>query len=199
MTTGEAVVADELHPFDEVDNQVAVEMLRKLYDADTLEMPGRAPAFNPDAALWACQHIYRVIQFLLLRNLGADLMEANLPDFAGVKTADAIYSADIMLRYLPVISGLAKRLAPDDPLVMRLKQTAEQWPFSSVGCDMGTLETNTAIILADPSLSIAYADRIIEQREQKRITNDGEEMLISSVLGNFQQILWPGLKAGLQI
>jgi hypothetical protein len=196
---GQAVVAGELHPFDETDMETAVVVLRDLYDRDVPEMPRVAPVFDAGAALWSAQFIYRSFQLLLLRQLGPEHIQTELTAYSMPQTAEAIYSADLTLRYLPMVFNLAKRLAPDDPLVQRLLVTGAQWPYSSVGCTINISAIDTDVVLAHPSLSIAYADKVIEAKDNKRILNDKERTLVLSVLGNYAQLLWPGFESSLNM
>lgn len=191
---GRALVANELHPFDDTDNESATEFLHQFYERDKIEAPGTAPGFDPLAALWASQYLYRAFQLLLLRKLGEEHIEKELTDYSEPQTADAIYSVDLMFRYLPMVFSLARRLAPEDPLVMRIKHTGHLWPLSSVGCEIDQSAIDISIILSHPSLRTIYADRIIEAKDKKRVSTDAEKDLISSVLGNYAELFWPGFE-----
>ena len=194
LIEGRTLVANELHPFDETDNETAIEILQKFYAHDKMEAPGNVPVFDQAASLWAAQYLYRAFQLLLLRKLGPEHIEAELKDYSLPQTAASVYSADLALRYLPVVFNLAKRLAPDDPLVKRLKETAQQWPLSSIGCDIDQSMIDLTVILSHPSLSTIYADRIIVAKDKKRVTTEAEKNLIQSVLGNYAELLWPGFE-----
>ncbi len=51
-------------------------------------------------------------------------------------SASMIYSADLCLRHLPQLLTLAQGLSPDDPLVLHVKKTLLEWPFSGAGLEL---------------------------------------------------------------
>jgi hypothetical protein len=127
----------------------------------------------------------------MIRDLGAEQVEAHLAPYPGTLTPQAVYSADLTLRYLPDLLQLAKGLAPDDVLVACLKNTLSQWPFSSVGTE-GLEAQNLEPVLAHESLKYAYTDRIIKRKDTSRAQNEAITELIREALGAHAPILWPG-------
>lgn len=194
LYAGNAAVAHELHEFSAYDKETALQQLQYLYERETIEAPGMAPAFNGDAAMWAACFIYKATQLLLIRKLGEEHIAPNLADYNAPATPDVVYSADLTLRYLPPLMNLAEALAPADPLVVHLKAIAAKWPYSSVGCKLEADEAAEKIIFEHPSLSIAYADRIIEYNDKKRAITDKEKELLTTVLGNHAAVLMPGFE-----
>jgi hypothetical protein len=85
---------------------------------------------------------------------------------------------------------LAKGLSPNDVLVVLLKQTAKDWPYSSVGMELGDdVEINA--IMNDSSLKYSYIDRIIEARDNNRCNNTQVNELVAEALGDHAGTLWP--------
>ena len=130
---GNVTIAGGLHDFDAKDKAATIIKLQKQYQRSILEMPYEAPEFHEAAAFWGASFIYRTVQFILLRDLDEEKIKTHLQDFAGEKTPEVIYSVDLTFRYLKDLLGLAKGLSPSDPLVIRLKEMAGKWAFSSVG------------------------------------------------------------------
>lgn len=190
FVTGDVEVAPDLQPFTEEDLQQATAVLQDRYAHDALELPGKAPEFAADAALWAAQCIYRATQLVLLRALGEEQISLLLADFPQKKTPQAVYSADLTLRHLPDLYNLAKGLSPEDVLVHRLRQLAETWPFSSVGMKTDKLPDET-ILLRHPALMQAYLDRIIAAKDTSRIHHPQIVAGIVAALGDHVQALWP--------
>jgi hypothetical protein len=190
LEKGQVTVARQLNPFSEEDLQEAGVVLRKYYTDDALEMPYTAPGFSAEAAIWGATYLYRASQFIMLRDVGEQEVHAHLSDFSGVISPEAIYSADLTLRYLPELLYLAKGLAPDDILVKCIKHRLVQWPFSSVGTEVAR-EVNHQPILAHPSLKYAYIDRIIQQKDIKRATDEAIAEAIREALGAHSSVLWP--------
>ena len=185
-------VAGEILPFGEDDVQETIGVLGQYYANDVIEMPHKAPAFSPEAAAWSARYLYHVIQLMLLRHLGDKQIDALLLPFTGEVNADAIYTVDLSFRYLPDVFRLAKSLAPEDPLVQRITETALLWPFSSVGIPIPEAPVPNAI-LEHPSLRAAYVDRIITAKDATRCNTPEMEPLVMEALGAYPEQLWPGI------
>lgn len=192
MQSGQVTVPHEMVNFEQVDLKDSVVLLEAYHYSDSLEMPGIVPNFHADAALWAAKYIFTTIQLLLLRNIDGAEIDTYLRDYGGERSAEAIYSADLTLRFLPDLLKFGSGLSPADPLIVKLKSTAERWPYSSVGVEELTSQADENI-LAHPSLRIAYIDRIIQKKDVARLRYTNEKNLLKEVLGNHQAKLWPDL------
>ena len=190
---GQVTVVDQLIPFTPQELLETQTILENYYHSDVLEMPGTAPAFDATAASWAAQYIYRIVQLAMLRDAGAAALTRWLTPYASASTAAQIYSADLCLRYLPDLLSLSKGLAPDDPLVQQIRETAMQWPFSSTGMNLPAQGDITAIV-ASPSLLQAYADRIIATRDINRCNTTAIRNTVTASLGDYACVLWPDYK-----
>jgi len=195
---GVVTVPRQLLAVEDADLQEAGRLIRQFYESDRLEMAYVAPVLDETAALWAAQYFFRAVQFVLLRDLEEDQMAIHLPPYGGELNAGAVYSVDVVFRYLGPLFKLSSGLAPHDPLMDRFRATAAAWPFSSVGLgvelctdDIVSLE----VIFSHPSLKYAYVDRVILLRDAGRI-NDNVKVAaaLQEVLGLHQKILWPGLE-----
>jgi hypothetical protein len=192
FSTGEVAVARTMTDFlDEEDLKASARLIEDVYESDCFDLPAKAPAFKQDAALWAAAYLYHAIQFVLLRELEADLMEAYLKPYDGEQDAPAIYSVDLLFRHLGPLFKFSSGISPDDPLVARLKDTAGLWPFSSVGLGV-KVNTNTAVILSHPALRYVYLDRIILHRDLSRLTDEQERAVFREVTGIHSEQFWPG-------
>ena len=192
IQTGHVTVPDQITDFDTTVSEHSLILLKEYYDVDCLQMPHTPPAFNPDAALWASKYLFVTIQLLLLRDIGEEQMNYFLKDYIGEQSPEAVYSADLMLRFLPDIFRFGSGLSPEDPLIFKLKTTAINWPFSSVGIDDLTVEVGENI-LSHPSLRACYIDRIVEKKDIKRLQGHSGINLLQEVLGAHQKKLWPDL------
>jgi hypothetical protein len=191
LSEGTVTVQGQIVSFDQADVAATEQILLQYYQQDLLEMPGLAPVYSAGAALWAAHYFYVAIQLTVLRDVGEDVIKEQLKPFAGEVNPSSIYSADLILRYLPELFNLAKGLAPADLLVKELQDTAGYWPFSSVGIELNSL-VNDDILFTHPSLKYAYLDRIIRHRDKKRIINTTTENYIAELTGEHVSILWPG-------
>lgn len=189
LENGNVTIAGGLHDFDAKDKEATITILRKYYHRSILDMPFEAPKFHEAAAFWGATFIYRTVQFILLRDLEEEEIKTHLQDFPMEKNPEVIYSVDLTFRYLKDLLNLAKGLSLNDPLVIRLKEVAAEWAFSSVGIK-SIEKINDKIFLQNDSLRTAYVDRIIEAKDLKRIHNDEIKELVATALGNHTEIFW---------
>ena len=174
------------------DRAEVIKILETYYREDILDMPANAPAFVPGAAVWAANYFYPALMLTVTRAAGEELIHERLVDFPNEKTTGVIYTADLVLRHLPRLFGLAKGLAPADILVKKLKQMAALWPLSSVGIELE--ETPDAEnILADLFLRQVYIDRIIQLKDKKRIQGPAVIKAILETTGDYTEMIWPDL------
>jgi len=190
---GNVIVPRTISPLDESDVQAALVILREFYERDVMTMPGDTPAFHEEAAAWAARYVFYVSQLILLRDVDGNIMQGYLSPFEGERPAEAIYSADLLLRFLPDLFRLSSGLSPGDPLVENLKQTALAWPYSSIGLKDVTAGIPPEV-LNNNSLKLAYIDRVIEKKDTGRLSGTAEKELLKEVLGDHRQLLWPGLE-----
>ena len=199
LSEGKVAVKGSLETFSEEDVRSATAVLKAYYEEDRLDAPCEAPAFSEEAALWALQYLYISMQFAALRNEGEEKIRAWLLPFPGEITASVIYSADLCLRYLPSLLLLAKGMAPGDVLVQELKNTALDWPLSSIGCAIKTADSMPegtikalATIKANDCLRRMYADRVIRYKDIDRV--DSVRDLVHAVIGEYGSVIWPELE-----
>ena len=176
--------------FSEEDISEAKKILQEYYKEDIIEMPYTPPAFSENAALWAATYLFKAIQLTVLRDGGEEMINENLKPFHHGQDASAIYSADLILRYLPQLFELAKGLAPADKLVQVLKKTAGQWPYSSVAIELNEV-VEDKLIFEHPSLKYTYIDRIIQMKDKQRSKNETVTKYIHEVAGEHIALLWP--------
>lgn len=191
---GKVAVESQIDQITEEELQSTKIILQRFYKDDILERPLSAPGFLEDAALWAATYFYYAVHLTVIRDAGEEMIEEKLKPYQGNIDASAIYSADLVLRSLPQLFELAKGLAPADILVQKLRQTASQWPFSSVGLEIEEELADHSVILSHESLKIEYIDRIIQQKDQKRVSQFGLEKYIYENAGDHLNTFWPGFK-----
>ncbi|RBL92133.1 hypothetical protein [Chitinophaga flava] len=188
---GQVTIAAVVNPFSSDDLADANNLLLEYYRNDLTDMPGQAPGFDADAAMWAAQFVYRAAQLIMLRHIDENGVYQLLPLYDIATQPDAVYSADLCLRYLPDLLSLAKGLAPADPLVKRITQIAAQWPFSSTGMNI-LPDIPVNVITSHPSLLQAYTDRIIASKDAARCSEPMVMTTVKASLGNYADLLWPG-------
>jgi len=190
LADGKVSVKGHLISFNDHDLAASKKILYEYFKEDILEMPHPAPEFSENAAIWAAEYLYKTTQITVLRDVGEDVINEHLKPFDGEQNASVIYSADLMLRYLPQLFELAKGLAPADILVQVLKKTASQWPYSSVGIELNET-TDDNLIFEHPSLKYTYIDRIIHAKDSQRSKTEMVARHIREVGGEHITLLWP--------
>jgi len=194
---GEIIVNKDFSPFSDMDKLDATNYLHQIYDQDKLELPYQAPEFLAVASIWGANYLYRTIQCTVIRELEEEKVKELLPKYEGEKTASAIYSVDLVFRYLPDLLNLAKGISPDDILVKELKTTAHEWCFSTVGIELDeTIRLDE--ILDNPCLRMVYVERILKANDLKRMNDDRLLVIANEILGTHTNILAPKFKSLLQ-
>jgi len=162
------------------------------------EFPGDAPAYCPAAALWAAEMFHHACQLAVYRDVDADAVRQSLviacPEDAGTASPAANhYSVDLVFQFLPDLTRMAQSAASDDPLLVRLRQWAAAWPYSSVGLPPadegdGAAPFDSEALAGHPGLLRAYVDRAIERADTVRLADPRVRPLAESALGAFPQL-----------
>ena len=130
----------------------------------------------------------------MLRHLDEKTIQEHLLPWPAEVNAEAVYAADLSLRHLPALFSFAKGLSPTDPLLLELKKTATNWPFSGLGIAEAAPDAE-AVLLSHPALAIAYTDRIIAKRLKAKAQQPQIRPLIAAALGDHAHTLWPNWDA----
>ena len=190
LSDGKVSVKGQLTLLEAQDINEAGKILYTYYQDDVLEMPHSAPGFSEEAATWGAEYLYKAVQLIVLRDVEEEMINNDLKPYTGQLTPAVIYSADLMLRYLPQLFELAKGLAPGDLLVQVLKKAARQWPYSSAGIELSET-VDDKMILEHPSLRYKYIDRIIQAKDKQRMKDPVVADYIKEVGGEQFSALLP--------
>jgi hypothetical protein len=172
---------------------LATDFLEGEYDNECLHYPGKPPAFDAVAALWAAQIIYISAQLLLYRKDKEEDLPLLFPEYKGAITPAAMLSADLCLRFLPDVWQMAKNMDADDLLVEILDHYLTQWPYSAVGTAIDVTETAFELMASDPCLLQLYIDRIIARKDRAKAALPFVAPFVKAALGNFQTHFWKEL------
>jgi hypothetical protein len=193
LTEGKVSVNGQLTPFEHKDLEKAGLVLIEFYKEDVTEMPYAAPEYSNNVAVWSAEYLYRAVQLTILRDVGEEILRQNLKAYSGEINPSVIYSADLMLRYLPTLFELAKGLAPADILVQELLRVALQFPFSSVGISLDQ-PVDDGMIFKNQSLKCTYIDRIIREKDKNRLKSSLVNDYVRESAGEYLSVFWPGFE-----
>jgi len=151
-----------------------------------------APALVMEVARWAAERLYRACQFLVYREVEAELVRAGCAVACpGAASPEVCYSADLVLRHLGEVYALARGVAREDPLVEGLMALARAWPMSSVGmAEVGRVDVSGFI--GHAGLRRLYADRVIEAEDVARLDHPAVVAAVREAVGAFPEIA-PGI------
>jgi hypothetical protein len=167
----------------------ALKVLANCHDLLAAEFPGVPPAYDPQAALWGACMFYRAAQLAVFRALGPDAVEAAFRDPAPPNdTPSAVWSVDVVFRFLPDLYRLSAGLATEDPLSLKLMEFARAWPLSSVGLRNVDVDTTKLIWLDDDGLRRLYVDRVIATKDQSRLNDPRVALSVREAIGAFPEL-----------
>jgi len=130
-----------------------VALARELEWVYRQELPGSPPTFQPEPFSWAAVLFYRATQFLIQRDVPAEVVRTALSAPFPNKIGHAeIYSVDFVFRFLPDLLLLAHGEAADDPLTRQIQQWITEWPLTAAGSPTATLSSH-------PTLCRMYVER----------------------------------------
>lgn len=167
--SGEVLVKNQLEPFPGEDLMQAGQILAQIHNEEQLNTPKDSINFDPTAALWAAQFLYRAIQITLLRELDEKTIKQELKLYTGRIDAASICSADLCLRYLFDLFKLTKGLAPGDILLRYLEKVAFQWPYSAIAWATLPHKEQLFEILKHEGLRLLFLERLIERKAYTEI------------------------------
>ncbi len=186
----EVILYQNVLSWEKNEEQEVIGFLSGEYQNESLDYPGQAPEFNPEAALWAAKTIYLAAQLILYR----DHKEADLgglfPDFEGNSDPSAMLSADLCLRFLPDMLFQLKVIDTQDGLIDLLLKTAYNWHYSSMRFPLDTGELSFEVIHSDDCLRQLYANRIIEYKKLKLAEHPACYETVKASLGMYGEVLW---------
>jgi hypothetical protein len=138
----------------------ALLLLKQAYQDYTLEIAGSAPPINGKVALAAAECVRQACWFLVNRDEPAEEIAKRVVMPGRPKTAADHFSADLTLRYIPLIYQRAKAISADDPLPSRIADILRNWPLSGVLAALPEGPAATVNLDGHPGLMMLYAERL---------------------------------------
>lgn len=176
-----------------IEQREVLQFLHEEYRTEALNYPHEAPDFDEAAALWAAQTVYWAAQFILYRENNAEDLEKILTDFEGQTSPSAMLSADLCLRFLPVMLVQLKMIDPEDEMVEILEEILYRWHYSGVNCSLDIEKLDMSYVMDNACVLQLYLNRIIEYKKTKLAENDMFKSHIKSNLGMYTKEFWSTL------
>lgn len=156
------VLSAQWAPVTDAERPIAEGYLRAVYVQETLEYPHQAPAFDAGAARWAAELVYHSAQLLFHRSTVLSELEHYFAPYEGSIDASAILSADLSLRFMPLLLDKLKELNSEDFLLDLLQGCLLPWHYSLVGTTWRPpLAKNWSALEGNPCLAQLYTDKVI--------------------------------------
>jgi len=190
---GRVKVPSSLHSLEaDLDASTLEPLLREIHDKWALRELIKADPM-PELDVWvmadAARLLYRLCQFVVCREADAACIQRAIEELPlPGETANDIYSVDVMLRYLPDLAKIAKRVAMGDPLNDALTELGKAWPLSSVGMPSVGAVQPEAMILDSPVLKALYVDRILATNDVRRVLKGPIYDAVKAAIGGFPQL-----------
>jgi hypothetical protein len=189
----EIMLYDNLLTVQEAEEKEVLFFLEMEYQEESSNYPHQAPAFHPEAAIWAAKTVYFAAQLILYRENQVGELKSLLPSFDGVLNAEAILSADLSFRFLPAIITKLKIIDPEDALIEVLEMHLITWNYSAVGYDLDWSSIDFDAIKQNSCLYQLYLDRIIEHKVHALASIPPFQQGIQASLGWHANLLWSDL------
>jgi hypothetical protein len=176
------------------EEEEVIAFLQQEFSHESLNYPFVPPSFDANAAIWSAKLVYLSCQLLLYRENKPSELEAILPKYPHEITASAIISADLCLRFLPIITTELKLADPEDVLVKLLEDVLSTWHYSGIAYLNDASNLNFEILSNSDILNLMYVDRIIENRKLKFALHSFIQPQVESALGMYASDFWKEFK-----
>jgi len=187
------LLAGKMKPISiEEENEVA-EFLAKEYQTESLEYPFISPEFNVDAALWAAKTIYIASNLMLYREQKETEIEELLQVYPKEINASAILSADLTLRFLPLIITNLKLIDLDDKLIKLLENQLQQWHYSAIEFNLDYEVIDFQSVKKNKCLHQLYCNRIMHFKNITLAKHPAFNDTINANMGLFANVFWKEL------
>jgi hypothetical protein len=176
------------------DGLAAAAYLEAEYKTEALDFPFKAPRFDADAALWAAKILYIATQLLFYREHKEADLESLLPTYNKDIDAAAMLSADLTLRFLPLVITQLKRIDPEDGLIELLTAQLVTWHYSGIAFPLPGAQLCFDVVDSNKCLQQLYVNRVIEYKRLALADHPALTASVRASLGLFSNHFWTDLK-----
>jgi hypothetical protein len=138
----------------------ALAVLRRTYAEYRLDVAGPLIEMDEPVALRAADLVRHSAWFLVSRDQPPEELDERLVMPGPPRSAAQHLSADLLLRFLPMIHRRARALDPADRLAVRLAEILRHWPLSGVLSAVEEAPLTPLDFAGHSGLLLIYAERL---------------------------------------
>lgn len=176
------------------EEQAVSEFLLEEYRIESVNYPHVAPPFNQEAAMWGARMVYYASIFFVYRENKEKELQPFFPPYPSNIDAPAMLSADLCMRFLPIIIENIRTADPEDSILPLLNAQLLMWHFSAVGYSP-VPENIDYGIFENSCLRQLYVDRIIETKSESYAQSSFFQQHIKASLGDLGSFFWKDLNS----
>jgi hypothetical protein len=136
--------------------------VRRQFEKYRLSVAGAPIRYHEETATQAAQTLLGAAWFLVNRDEPEESVNAVVAMPGLPASAAEQLSADLFLRFLPVIHRRARVFGPQDALTQRLEDLLRRWPLSGVLADVTDAPLAPLDFHGHPGLQWLYAERLAQ-------------------------------------
>lgn len=189
----ELILYDKVLEFNIYDEKLIKDFLEHEYNVESINFPFTKPTFNSDAAYWAAKTFYLISQLVIYREHRVEELESILTHYEHPKNPSSILSADLCLRFLPLINFEATIIDQEDKLLIYIRKIMAEWIYSSIGHIDNINQICFVEFENDKCINQLFIDRIIERKDKHLAKLDTWNRKIKATMGDYQNLFWKEL------
>lgn len=183
-------------------NKMTISSAEKIEVADYLELeftneclnyPYIPPQWDEAAAIWAAEFVFFTANLYLFRDESVQKLQTKLSPYNGSKSASAMLSADLTLRFLPFLLINLRTLDAADPIIIWIEQVLQDFHYSGIGYIENPQLNNLSELLKDNCFSQLYVNRVQKRKAIIFAQNEIIAQKLSADMGDYQQNFWKEL------
>ena len=188
--TNSLVLFGQISKISKEKETAVVQFIESYYEDESKGYPYTPLKFDKSAAVWSSKIVFHAAQLVMYREHDAESLESFFPEYNHPKTAEAIVTADLSLRFIPSILQYLEQIDIEDQLIPILKGLLTEWHYSGLLSKVNLNDTNLEHILDNDCLSQLYVNRVIACKHKIMGERNELKPLILSALGNYKNEYW---------
>jgi hypothetical protein len=192
LRTAECIMLYNKKPLMEVDSDGIVSLfLEEEYQNEALHFPFLAPAYDPDAAMWAAKLVYHAAILNIDRTDIVKVIWHLLTPYPNEITPSAMLSVDITLRFVTEMLPELKLIDPEDTIIQILEHIIAAFPYTCVGYTFThSMDIAVEKVLENECMRQMMLNRIVERKDLNLANHPLIRPMISEQMGDYGSQYW---------